>query len=98
MRLLHYSPMQPISLGNSGNTVGYAIFNTSCVVTAIVSGIITKEWVKASGKARSFLYLGLTCMVDRYCHCCLCQWFSGWINHSKIYLKAHHSYDALIVF
>ncbi|TXG38629.1 L-rhamnose/proton symporter RhaT [Seonamhaeicola maritimus] len=50
-------------LGNSGNTVGYAIFNTSCVVTAIMSGIITKEWVKASGKAKGFLYLGLSCMV-----------------------------------
>lgn len=50
-------------LGDSGNTVGYAIFNTACVVTAIVSGIITKEWVKASPKARNFLYMGLTCMV-----------------------------------
>ncbi|WP_282121981.1 L-rhamnose/proton symporter RhaT [Algibacter mikhailovii] len=50
-------------LGESGNTVGYAIFNTSCVVTAIISGLITKEWVKASGKAKGFLYFGLTCMV-----------------------------------
>ncbi len=46
-----------------GGSVGYAIFNTACVVTAIVSGLITKEWVKASSKAKSFLYLGLTCMV-----------------------------------
>lgn len=50
-------------LGESGNTVGYAIFNTACVVTAIVSGLITKEWVKASNKAKSFLYFGLVCMV-----------------------------------
>lgn len=50
-------------LGESGNTVGYAIFNTACVVTAIVSGLITKEWVKASKKAKSFLYFGLVCMV-----------------------------------
>ncbi|WP_435314281.1 L-rhamnose/proton symporter RhaT [Cellulophaga fucicola] len=50
-------------LGASGNTVGYAIFNTSCVVTAIISGIITKEWIKASTKARKFLYFGLSCMV-----------------------------------
>jgi L-rhamnose-H+ transport protein len=50
-------------LGASGNTVGYAIFNTSCVATAIVSGLITKEWVQASSKARTFLYVGLTCMV-----------------------------------
>ncbi|WP_298484665.1 L-rhamnose/proton symporter RhaT [uncultured Maribacter sp.] len=46
-----------------GGTVGYAIFNTACVVTAIVSGLVTKEWVKASSKAKNFLYIGLTCMV-----------------------------------
>ncbi len=46
-----------------GGSVGYAIFNTACVVTAIVSGLITKEWVKASSKAKNFLYMGLTCMV-----------------------------------
>ncbi len=50
-------------LGGLGNTVGYAIFNTSCVVVAIISGIITKEWVEASAKAKRFLYIGLTCMV-----------------------------------
>ncbi len=50
-------------LGEIGGSVGYAIFNTACVVTAIVSGLITKEWVKASGKAKKFLYFGLTCMV-----------------------------------
>ncbi|TNJ44697.1 rhamnose/proton symporter RhaT [Tamlana fucoidanivorans] len=46
-----------------GGSVGYAIFNTACVVTAIVSGIITKEWIKASSKAKKFLYFGLACMV-----------------------------------
>ncbi|MFS4467925.1 L-rhamnose/proton symporter RhaT [Maribacter sp. 2210JD10-5] len=50
-------------LGASGNTVGYAIFNTSAVVTAIVSGLITKEWAKASAKAKTTLYLGLACMI-----------------------------------
>ena len=50
-------------LGEVGNTVGYAIFNTACVVTAIVSGLLTKEWVTASPKARKFLYIGLACMV-----------------------------------
>lgn len=68
MAVFHYAAsalfaFAAYKLGNSGNTVGYAIFNTSCVVTAIVSGIITKEWIKASGKAKSFLYLGLACMV-----------------------------------
>lgn len=68
MAVFHYAAsalfaFAAFKLGESGNTVGYAIFNTACVVTAIVSGIITKEWVKASGKAKKFLYFGLTCMV-----------------------------------
>lgn len=50
-------------LGASGNTVGYAIFNTSAVATAIVSGLMTKEWVKASPRARGALFGGLACMI-----------------------------------
>ncbi|NIJ45864.1 L-rhamnose-H+ transport protein [Wenyingzhuangia heitensis] len=46
-----------------GGSVGYAIFNTACVVTAIVSGLITKEWYTASNRAKNSLYLGLSCMV-----------------------------------
>lgn len=68
MAVFHYAAsalfaFAAFKLGGLGNTVGYAIFNTSCVATAIVSGIITKEWINASPKARKFLYLGLTCMV-----------------------------------
>lgn len=50
-------------LGASGNTVGYAIFNASCVITAIMSGIVVGEWKSASSKAKGFLYAGLACMV-----------------------------------
>lgn len=50
-------------LGASGNTVGYAIFNATCVMTAIVSGLVVGEWKKASSKAKRFLYTGLACMV-----------------------------------
>ncbi len=50
-------------LGAVGNTVGYAIFNTACVVTAIVSGIVVGEWKHASAKAKNLLYIGLSCMV-----------------------------------
>lgn len=32
-------------------------------IMAIISGIVTKEWVEASAKAKRFLYTGLTCMV-----------------------------------
>ncbi len=68
MAIFHYAASALFAfaaskLGASGNTVGYAIFNTSCVVTAIVSGLITKEWVSASSKARNFLYVGLAAMV-----------------------------------
>jgi len=50
-------------LGQSGNTVGYAIFNTICVAVAILSGIFTGEWKGASGKAKRFLYFGLISML-----------------------------------
>lgn len=68
MAVFHYAASAlfayaAFKLGEVGNTVGYAIFNTACVVTAIVSGLLTKEWVTASSKARKFLYFGLACMV-----------------------------------
>ncbi|MEM6641819.1 MAG: L-rhamnose/proton symporter RhaT [Bacteroidota bacterium] len=50
-------------LGSTGGTVGYAIFNTVSVAVAIISGLITGEWKKASGKAKTFLYLGLISMI-----------------------------------
>ena len=50
-------------LGAVGNTVGYAIFNTACVATAIVSGIVVGEWQHASPKAKNLLYTGLASMI-----------------------------------
>ncbi|GAA4820764.1 L-rhamnose/proton symporter RhaT [Algivirga pacifica] len=50
-------------LGNTGGTVGYAIFNTVSVAVAIVSGLVTKEWVSASTKAKGSLYFGLASMI-----------------------------------
>ncbi len=68
MAVFHYAAsalfaFAAFKLGSMGNTVGYAIFNTASVATAIISGIITKEWVQASAKAKRYLYFGLTCMV-----------------------------------
>ena len=68
MAVFHYAASAlfayaAFKLGSFGNTVGYAIFNTTCVATAVVSGIITKEWVDASAKARTYLYAGLACMI-----------------------------------
>lgn len=50
-------------LGQAGNTVGYAIFNTISVAVAILSGLFTGEWTNASPKAKRFLYLGLGAMI-----------------------------------
>ncbi|SMP63642.1 L-rhamnose-proton symport protein (RhaT) [Neorhodopirellula lusitana] len=51
------------SLGANGPVVVYAIFNTTCLVVAVISGILTGEWAKASGGAKRWLYTGLLCMV-----------------------------------
>ena len=68
MAVFHYAAsavfaFSAFKLGEVGNTVGYAIFNTTCVATAVVSGIVTKEWINASSKAKTYLYLGLGCMI-----------------------------------
>lgn len=68
MAVFHYAAsavfaFAAFSLGDAGNTVGYAIFNAASVMTAIVSGVITGEWAKASGKAKQSLYMGLGLMV-----------------------------------
>ena len=68
MAVFHYAAsalfaFAAYKLGSVGNTVGYAIFNTTSVATAVVSGIITKEWVNASSKAKTFLYAGLGAMI-----------------------------------
>ena len=68
MAVFHYAASAVFAyaaflLGAVGNTVGYAIFNTSCVVTAIVSGLVVGEWKQASAPARRLLYTGLACMV-----------------------------------
>ncbi len=50
-------------LGSEGGSVGYAIFNTLSVVTAVSAGVVTKEWAGAPGNAKTSLYLGLLAMV-----------------------------------
>ena len=50
-------------LGKAGGTIGYAIFNTMSVVVAVLGGIITGEWAKAPGKAKTSLYIGLVLMI-----------------------------------
>jgi hypothetical protein len=68
MAVFHYAASATFAfaaskLGAAGNTVGYAIFNATCVATAIVSGIVVGEWKDASSGARNKLYTGLACMI-----------------------------------
>lgn len=51
------------TLGEFGNTVGYAIYNTTSVLLAVAGGLITREWVSAPKKARTMLYIALSCMI-----------------------------------
>ncbi|MEM9079982.1 MAG: L-rhamnose/proton symporter RhaT [Verrucomicrobiota bacterium] len=67
MAFFHYAASVGYGYGAGkfelGPVVVYAIFNTTCLVVAVVSGILTKEWVEASAGARKSLYIGLACMV-----------------------------------
>ena len=67
MAFFHYAASAAYAFGASrfdlGPVVVYAIFNTTCVVVAVVSGIVTHEWKNASAKAKTSLYTGLVCMV-----------------------------------
>ena len=68
MAFFHYAASAAFAyaayqLGAIGNTVGYAIFNTTSVMVAVTSGIVTKEWADAPPRARSYLYRGLACMI-----------------------------------
>ena len=67
MAFFHYAASVGYGYGASlfelGPVVVYAIFNTTCLVVAVVSGLVTKEWVQASAAARKSLYVGLGSMV-----------------------------------
>lgn len=68
MAIFHYaaSAMYAFAadaLGDNGPVVVYAIFNTTCLIVAVLSGILTGEWTNASPRAKKFLYTGMACMV-----------------------------------
>ncbi|MEM9327438.1 MAG: L-rhamnose/proton symporter RhaT [Bacteroidota bacterium] len=68
MAVFHYAASAifayaAFTLGDLGNTIGYAIYNTASVATAIVMGILTKEWIEASLGAKRLLWISLSCMV-----------------------------------
>lgn len=67
MAVFHYAASAAYAFGASrfdlGPVVVYAIFNTTCVAVAVVSGLLTREWVNASSRAKMSLYTGLSCMI-----------------------------------
>lgn len=67
MAFFHYAASVAYGYGaglfDLGPVVVYAIFNTTCVCVAVISGIVTNEWDQASTAAKKYLYLGLASMV-----------------------------------
>lgn len=67
MAFFHYAASVGYGYGASlfelGPVIVYAIFNTTCLLVAVISGLVTKEWVKASPQARKSLYIGLSSMI-----------------------------------
>ncbi len=51
------------NLGENGNTVGYAIYNTASVLLAVLGGLFAREWDNAPSKAKMFLYSALGAMI-----------------------------------
>ncbi|PKQ63079.1 hypothetical protein BZG02_09945 [Labilibaculum filiforme] len=50
-------------LGALGTSVGFAIFQTSCIMVANILGIFTGEWKSAGSKSKNWMYSGLAVMA-----------------------------------
>ncbi|SNR31206.1 L-rhamnose-proton symport protein (RhaT) [Lutibacter agarilyticus] len=49
-------------LGPLGTSVGFAIFQTGCIMVANLLGLFSGEWKNAGSKSKKWLYSGLTIM------------------------------------
>ncbi|MCW2119361.1 L-rhamnose/proton symporter RhaT [Flavobacterium sp. 7A] len=49
-------------LGPLGTSVGFAIFQTGCIMVANLLGFFTGEWNKAGAQSKNWLFAGLTIM------------------------------------
>ena len=68
MAFLHYAASAvfayaALQIGDLGPSIGWAIYTTSCVVVAVVSGIVTGEWALASFKARRWRDVALASLA-----------------------------------
>ncbi|MGA9637041.1 L-rhamnose/proton symporter RhaT [Flavobacterium sp.] len=50
-------------LGSLGTSVGFAVFQTGCIMVANMIGIATGEWKNAGSKSKNWLLLGLIIMA-----------------------------------
>lgn len=50
-------------LGSLGTSVGFAIFQTGCIMVANLLGLMTGEWKEADSTTKSWLYSGLAVMT-----------------------------------
>lgn len=50
-------------LGPMGTSVGFAIFQTGCIMVANILGVFTGEWKNAGTKSKTWMYSGLTVMA-----------------------------------
>ncbi|MDV7185937.1 L-rhamnose/proton symporter RhaT [Lutibacter sp. TH_r2] len=50
-------------LGPLGTSVGFAIFQTGCIMVANLLGIFSGEWKNAGSKSKNWLYSGLSIMT-----------------------------------
>ncbi|WPR73118.1 L-rhamnose/proton symporter RhaT [Flavobacterium sp. NG2] len=50
------------SLGALGTSVGFAVFQTGCIMVANILGLFSGEWSQAGDKSKRFLYSGLSVM------------------------------------
>lgn len=51
------------NLGALGTSVGFAVFQTGCIMVANLLGLFSGEWVNAGDKSKRFLYSGLLVMT-----------------------------------
>ncbi|MBT2159697.1 L-rhamnose/proton symporter RhaT [Zobellia barbeyronii] len=51
------------NLGPLGTSVGFAVFQTGCIMVANLLGVFSGEWTNAGGKSKRFLYSGLLAMT-----------------------------------
>lgn len=50
-------------LGELGTSVGFAIFQSGCILVANIAGLFTGEWKNAGAKSKKWMYSGLLVMA-----------------------------------